>query len=353
MEPIIELERTVSFQEKNVFGEGTLYEEDDLKGTVYGMCTACMSIWSEFLSWANFASATGKMVNNPVEADNIVVLSCQVTDMAILNDVREMERLMEVTPGKNYYMGGCLARRFDIELPAGVKRLDHIRHDYQYIRNKNLIHYAKPFWVKDFEDYGDDFDDGHLFRNMYPLRISVGCGKNCEYCTIRTTRGKPYQLDIFKLIKEFKQHENVVLIADSPPERVIRDWCLVAYTLLKPISIRNVEPDVAIRCWDVLTHLTGLGLLKVFHSPIQSAVRPILEDMRRPVDATIAYINRVPELRNLGVKVATNIITDYKGMKDFTVEEYETMFDYVSWNPLWDGKWDRQKAEQKFYDYFG
>lgn len=343
----------MSFQEKNVFGAGTLYEADDLKGTVYGTCTACMSIWAEFLSWANSTPSMGKTVKNPLEADNIVVLSCQVTDLAVLNDIRELERLMKIAPGKNYYVGGCLARRFDVELPSNVKRLDHIRNDYQYIQNKALAHYAKPFWVPNFEEDGGDLDDGHLFRDMYPLRVGAGCGKKCEYCTIRITRGRPYQLDTFKLIKEFKRHDNVVLIADSPSERLIRDWCLVAYTLQKPISIRNVEPDVAMRCWDALVHLSMLELLKVFHAPIQSASREILKEMRRPVDATLAYVEKVPELQQYGVKVATNIITDYKGMKDFTVAEYEAMFDYVSWNPLWDGKWDRQKAEQRFDKYFG
>jgi tRNA A37 methylthiotransferase MiaB len=343
----------MSFQEKNVFGTGTLYEADDLKGSVYCLCTACMSIWSEFLSWANYILDEGKLVDNPMVADNIVVLSCQVTDLAILNDLRELERLAELAPGKNYFIGGCLARRFDIELPPMVKRLDHIRHDYQYIKHKDIIHYAKPFWVKQFDENDDDFDDGRLFRDMYPLRVSVGCGKNCEYCTIRTTRGEAYQLNTFRLIEEFKHNNDVVLIADSPPERIIRDWCLVAYTLKKPISIRNIEPDVAVRCWDAIIHLAVAGLLKIFHSPIQSMVGSILTDMHRPVSATLAYVDKVPELRSYGVKVATNIITDYKGMDDFHLSKYEAIFDYVSWNPLWDGKWDRKKAEERFKSILG
>jgi len=27
------------------------------------------------------------------------------------------------------------------------------------------------------------------------------------------------------------------------------------------------------------------------------------------------------------------------------------MFDYVSWNPYWDGIWDRQKAEERYKKY--
>jgi ribosomal protein S16 len=28
-------------------------------------------------------------------------------------------------------------------------------------------------------------------------------------------------------------------------------------------------------------------------------------------------------------------------------------YDYVSWNPLWNGKWDRKLAEERFEKYLG
>jgi len=38
----------------NEFGTGILYEENDLGKSIYCVCTACMSVWSDFLSYANF-----------------------------------------------------------------------------------------------------------------------------------------------------------------------------------------------------------------------------------------------------------------------------------------------------------
>jgi hypothetical protein len=29
------------------------------------------------------------------------------------------------------------------------------------------------------------------------------------------------------------------------------------------------------------------------------------------------------------------------------------LYDYVSWNPLWDRVWNRQKAEERFEQYIG
>ena len=78
-------------QEKNVFGEGELYEADDLDGKIYVICCACMSIYSEFLSWAN--KYPDRMTNDPFKAKNIIILSCQVTDLSILNDLNTLESL--------------------------------------------------------------------------------------------------------------------------------------------------------------------------------------------------------------------------------------------------------------------
>lgn len=334
----------------NRFGSGTLYEIEDLKGMIYPYCTACMSIWAEFLSWAN--ANINRIVRYPIFANNIIVLSCQVTDLAVLNDLRAMKNIMEEKPIARFFIGGCLAHRFDIELPRGVKRLNHIRKDYQKIIHKDLVQYAPPFWVKDFKEKDKELTDGHIFRDMYPLRISVGCNKNCEYCTIRTTRGKAYELETEKLVDEFLAHENVVLIADSPSPKLIKEWCAVAKKYNKPISIRNVEPDVTMNCWDDLLSLAKAGLLKIYHSPVQSMKAEILKDMRRPVKATLDYVSKVRELQLYNVIVATNIIIDYKGMEDFSLEEYEKIFDYVSWNPLWDGKWNLQKAEKRFEEFF-
>ena len=135
---------------RNVFGEGVLYEAQDLGGVIYSTCAACMSIYAEFLSWAN--KNEDRFTQYPGDAESIVVLSCQVTDLAVLNDLRCVERLTETYPGCDYYIGGCLARRFDIDLPPNVRRLDSVKSDYTYIGQTRMVNYEPPFWVKDFNE---------------------------------------------------------------------------------------------------------------------------------------------------------------------------------------------------------
>jgi len=340
---------------ENKFGSGDLYEADDIHGRIYVMCTACMSIYSEFLSWAN-ANAT-RIVKDPNEADSIVVLSCQVTELAVLNDLRTMESLIEAHPGKEFYIGGCLARRFDIDLPESVRRLDHVRNDYGWIDDRTLVDFAPPFWINDFKESDDDNDDGHFGRNCYPLRIGAGCTGTCAFCTIRHTRGNAYKLDEYKRLEdEFVAHNDVVLISDNPTVRQIENWCDIAETYKKPISIRNVEPPSAWAARHALRALSKKGLLKRFHTPVQSTCATILDTMKRDARAVLNALDLVAQLRSYGTFTATNIIIDVAPKDGILEKDYYSLvysvFNYVSWNPMWDGVWDRSRAEEKFAQCF-
>ena len=355
----------------NRFGIGILYEESDLGKNIYCVCTACMSVWSDFLSFANaevskgkegkcvtpyFVEGNSKDVLEPT--DTIVVLGCQVTDLAIYNDLKTAEEIHEQHPNTPIYIGGCLAQRFDIELPSYIKRLDVVRKEYvdlEYITG--FLDYKKPFWNRELKENDDEFAVGNLFRHMYPLKIGAGCHGKCKYCTIRDTRGETYHTDAYLQVKEFLDHadEGIVVISDSPTVQQIQDWCCIAIRYNKQISFRNVETQNANRCQSYLFALANRGLLKIFHCPIQSENVRVLQSMNRNIEETLKYIEFAQELRNLGVKVATNIIIDYvvdgeviHNMNEDWLNEH---FDYWSWNPYFDGKWDYQKAEERFKKY--
>lgn len=312
--------------------------------------SACMSVWADALSWAN--AHQDKVARKPEDADNLVVLSCQVTDLAILNDLRTMERLQKVHPEKNYFFSGCLSKREDIDLPEFSERLETPRENYQFLFNKSLVNFEKPFWVSDFKEDEGDTEDGHLFRNMYPLRIGKGCPNKCTYCTIRVTRGEFERYDTSKLEEEFLAFDNVLLVADSPTTNQLKEWYRVAVRNNKVFSVRNVEPSVTVQLEDELVDLAKKGLLNVYHSPIQSNDPLVLRDMNRNVTSTLKTMDIAQKLKENGVYIATNIIIDYKDFdQDFT-PVYQ-LYDYVSWNPLWNGKWDRQVAEDRFDQYLG
>ena len=348
---------------KNRFGEGVLYDIDDIVAIdLYVVCTACMSVWSDFLSYAN--SNDCRFCVSPRyeeigfhQTEVIIILGCQVTDLAIYNDLKTAEELHNKYPDTPIYMGGCLAHRFDIELPDYIKRLDVVRTKYQEIVTTKNVDYRKPFWNSDLSEDADEFETGNLFRHSYPLKIGAGCHGKCKYCTIRDTRGESYATDAYLQILEFLSHNDVVLISDSPSVKQIKDWCHIAERYNKPISMRNVEPQIAMACTKELLDLADKGLLKTFHCPIQSNDPDVLNAMNRNVKMTFDYIEWAQELRKRGTKVATNIIIDYvvdvEVVHNMPEEWLDEHFDYWSWNPYFDGYWDYDKAKERYERYIG
>lgn len=337
---------------QNIFGEGNLYREEDLKGKIYVTSAACMSVWSDFLSWAN---AHPNRISKEIEtADTIVVLGCQVTDLSILNDIEVAFRLHKQT-GKEIYMGGCLAQRLDIELPDYIRRLDVVRTEMQPLYQRDFVHYEKPYWVQDFEETEDTLAQGNLFRNFYPLKIGAGCHGKCKYCTIRHTRGNNYETVPSKQIEEFLSFENVVLISDSPTVNQIKEWCRIATQYQKEISIRNIEPQTLVMCKDEVENLSKLGLLKILHCPVQSFDEEVLKIMNRSVAYTKEAVEIMQRIRKNGTLIATNIIIDYQNngieYSNYEKEKLDEMFDYYSWNPYFDGNWDIEKAKMRFKKY--
>jgi tRNA A37 methylthiotransferase MiaB len=326
----------------NKFGTGKLYEIEEVEGTIYCVCTACTSVMAEFDSWAQ--SNDDRMTLVPAIADNIIVLSCQVTDLAILNDLRTLEWLQNSYPNKTFYVGGCLAKRFDVELPAGVRRLNNVvdQDNRIYYLSNSMVDYAKPFWV------GEDKTAGTLFRESRGIRIGAGCNKGCAYCTIKHTRGAHYELPVDGSL--LSSIEPNLLISDSPTAKQISGWISEALKKNVVLSIRNIEPQEAEEVWSDIKELDAQNLLDTFHCPVQSGSYAVLGSMKRNINSTCFILSNI---HNLKAKKATNIIVDYPGYSNDWTDQVYKLFDYVSWNPYWDGKWDRALAERRWRRYFG
>lgn len=355
-------------EESNKFGTGTLYEIDDLWGkTVHVVSAACLSTTSDLESFISSRDAIRKnimfvsksTVNDSKSGVGIafIVLGCQVTDLAILNDIKKATEIHERFPDATIFIGGCLAYRFDIKLPDWCKRIEAIRKEYNKISldAECTVEWAHPFWTNDkgIDSYGEK--SGDLFRNFYPLKIGAGYSKNCKL------RERAYEADAYLQVQEFLDasdngyYGGVVLVSDNPTDRQVKDWCHIAKRYNKEISFRNVEPFTALACKNELLDLAGDGLLKIFHCPIQSENEDVLRAMGRDIDSALNYIVLAQKLRKCGVKVATNIIIDYivngEVVHNMNTEWLNEHFDYWVWNPYFDGDFSIEKAEKRWNKY--
>ena len=135
---------------ENRFGKGELYTIDEVYNElgitgmikVYCESTACMSVTSDMMSWVSSGEHRSKIafvdMNKPGYNNVIIVLGCQVTDLAIFNDINKARALHEENPEAKVFMGGCLAYRFDIPLPGFISRLGAVRTEYQEITPESL-----------------------------------------------------------------------------------------------------------------------------------------------------------------------------------------------------------------------
>ncbi len=346
---------------ENRFGMGEICSIHDVlmnHQKIYCECTACMSVLTDFWSWISDGNEEF-MTRDPREADAVIVLGCQVTDLAVLNDIRRVEELREQNNTAEFYMGGCLAQRFDIPLPANVKRLDVVRSVGTRLDQscRALVTWQKPFWVGHWNDDDDALAQGHLFRDAYPIKIGAGCKKTCAYCTIRDTRGDCFEIPAKQQEHEFAKckSEEIVLISDSPTVQQVKDWCKLSKRYQKPISLRNVEPSVAAQCRPELIDAALHGVLKTLHCPIQSGNSNVLSAMHRDVVSTNEFLSFVSLLKKYGVLIATNIIIDYpvgkQIVKNMDADWLNRHFDYWSWNSYFDGHWNRMKAEERWTKY--
>ncbi|MBR6112923.1 MAG: hypothetical protein IKP79_00230 [Bacilli bacterium] len=57
---------------KNIFGEGVLYDKEDLGNKIYATSAACLSVWSDMLSIAN--KYKERFVDDPLVADDIICI---------------------------------------------------------------------------------------------------------------------------------------------------------------------------------------------------------------------------------------------------------------------------------------
>lgn len=343
-------------QKENEFGTGEITRPEELiSKNVFITSAACLTVTTETQMWASSCvkSGIGNITPLPETADVIIVLACQVTDLAILNDFKIAERYQYNYPKADIYIGGCLAQRFDIEMPEGIGRIDHLRDSNSGISVKNTVFWEDPFWIEDFHSRFDGA--GELFREEAPVMLGSGCHGKCKYCTIKVTRGTPYKVLESVVADGIINNDSVVFVADTISVGQIEQTASLAIQEGTNVSYRNVEPDNLVKAENVLINLAKRNLLDVVHCPVQSDDPNILEMMGRNVEATFKAIEIMYELQKLGVYIATNIIIDYKDEEGNPVEEETTdklhFFDHIAWNPYWDGKWDREEAEKRFKKY--
>ena len=311
-------------------------ELKDLKRPITIISVACRTVTAEWENWAQQLSPSE--ISGLSDARTVVILGCQVTDLAILNDLRTAERFQNAWPGKEIVLGACVAARGDVDfdfprvtLPLGIANLDSTRFSSQ------RVNWLQPFWSS----------RETFLREGVSVRTSRGCQSACAYCSINRVRGghEVYSISPQNVVP------GSVLVADSPSADEVHAFLDAARLNKAPISLRNLEPEVAFGTKAETMAMAEAGLLDTWHVPIQSTNPEVVGKMRRDPIVVSKIISLADDLRRIGVKTATNIIENF--VPGDTSPDADGFFDHVSRNPYWNGHWDRSMAEDRWTRLIG
>lgn len=293
------------------------------------------------------------IVNNPEEADIIVVNTCGFIESA---KVEAIDTILEMAEYKMYgdckylIVTGCLAKRYKKEILESMPEVDLCIGVDEY---DNIDEILSNFLNQKFSNHKLDFKE-RVVSTKFPLsyiRISDGCDNKCSYCAIPMIRGK------FKS----RPMEDILEEVEIQAKQGIREFCIISqdtskygkdiYGELKLAELLNkmskIEGVKWIRVLYMYLFETTDELIKeminnkkvcnYFDIPVQHVSNDMLKAMHRFDTKEIIY-DRVNKIRKMDENsiLRTTVIT---GFPNESEEDFEELLQAIK-----DLKFDRLGA---------
>jgi len=325
--------------------EKTIKELLNLKGKkFYSYTTACLSLVDESNRINRILGAKNKQVDDPSNADFIVVTTCAVSKDSAQNSVSNILNLNDALGNKPIYVGGCLSNAKERESLNGLKNIRFFTADdiFKDVDKIDLIcekttTRCKPFWLEDMPAKKKHLErlqiknkrlaelyafttDGLIFQDMPfkfdTIRISKGCNKRCSYCAIPNNRGRYLEHDFNYIASQIMDSRNKHLLLIGENIGCHGDFDkIIEYAIRKDkiLMLRYLEPEHIYKIKrEYLKNIIYIGV------PLQSGSYKVLKNMRRP--RNLAEVKkRFKEWHKNNIFLGTSIILSYpiEGLIDY------------------------------------
>jgi ribosomal protein S12 methylthiotransferase len=285
-----------------------------------------------------------ELVNDPREADVIVVNTCAFIDRAkqeSVDAILEMAREKLVGQARRLVVTGCLAQRYDAELRREIPEIDatlgtgqvgDIVGAVEGRPTRTDAEAGRPTWIYDHASPRVLSTPPWLAY----LKISEGCDYTCTFCIIPTLRG----------LHRSRPLDDVVAEAEALVARGVRELVLVAQdstrygldlglrdglaTLLRRLGgvdglrwVRIMYAYPATMTDGILAAIAAEEkVVKYVDMPLQHASESVLRRMKRPTGRgnLLGMVERV-RARVPGVAFRTSFIVGFPGETDAEFEE--------------------------------
>lgn len=287
-----------------------------------------------------------KIVNNPQEADVIVINTCGFIESAKEEAINTILEMAEYKKSRCKYLivMGCLVQRYKEDLQKSIPEVDLFIKYSEYETIWEQIDNVIGNGVKQLENRNNlDFMDRVITtgNNFAYLRIAEGCSNRCTYCAIPYIRGGFESRKIEDVLEEAEKlaksgiKELIVIAQDTTKYGIdIYGEPKLAELLQKLCKIEGIQwirflyayPETIT---DELIKVVKENdkICKYFDIPIQHISDKVLKRMNRKSDGKSIkeVVNRIRnEIPN--VILRTTVIVGFPGE---TQEDFNQLYEFV------------------------
>ena len=294
-----------------------------------------------------------KIIENPIDADIIMVNTCGFIDDAkreSIDRILSMANITENDKRKKLVVSGCLSQRYVEELTeempevdcfVGVNEYEDLPQILERVYSGERLSIARPYDQGPLKSF-----DRKLPENPYSmhLKIAEGCNNGCAYCIIPKIRGPFRSLPMDDVIKEAKKLaesgcKELVLIAQDLTyygKDIYGDFVLPEL-LKKLCRVDGIQWIRLMYCYqeritDELIDVIASEdkICKYIDIPLQHSSDRVLINMRRKttqseIQSTIDKLrDRIPDIH-----IRTTLIVGFPGEDD---DDFDNLYDFVEKN---------------------
>lgn len=316
---------------------------------IYIETLGCAKNASDSEAAAGILEAAGhKIVNNPHEADGIIVNTC-----GFINDAKKesISRIFDMSEhrerGGLLIVSGCLSQRYGEELYKEMPEVDIFLGVNDYVSLPEILkNHVQGKREKYLSVYEKGFLEAGQRKRMEPshsatIKIAEGCNNVCAYCVIPSIRGPFRSKRVEDILSEARQLaaedcKEIILIAQDVTAYGLDLYgeLKLAFLVKELCKIEGIRWIRLMYCYedritDELIQVMAQEekVCNYIDIPIQHASDKILKSMnRRSTKASIQ--NTIERLRKAipDIHIRTTLITGFPGEGQ---EEFEELIDFV------------------------
>lgn len=299
-----------------------------------------------------------KIVNNPEQADIIVINTCGFIESAKQEAINTILEMAEYKKDKCKYLivMGCLVQRYKEELQEAIpevdlfikyKEYDTIWEQIEKVIGRNEKEESKNITKEELltNKCGLEFSNRIIStgRNFAYLRIAEGCSNRCTYCAIPYIRGKFVSRKMEDILKEAQElvnegYKEIIVIAQDTSKYGIDiygesklaelldklskiegiKWIRFLYTYPESITdelIKVVKENKKIcKYFDIpIQHISDTVLKRMNRKSNGESIRKLITKIRKEIPNVI---------------IRTTVMVGFPGE---TKENFEELYEFVKW----------------------